>query len=260
MNETQSNHVTTSTEGRVRTIVLNRPEKKNALTLAMYEGLTNELQRAAEDPTIRVVVVTGVDGVFTSGNDLADFQEAGGLGEDAPVFRFIQALPRFPKPLIAAVNGMAVGIGTTMLPHCDLVYASSTAIFLTPFTRLGVTPEAGSSVLLPLIAGLQRATELLMLGETFDVERAREAGLVNEIVSPENLPDRVSERAKALAALPPAAVRQTKKLLRDGLPGNLGEVIAQEGTIFRDRLKSPEAQEAFAAFFEKRPADFSQFE
>ena len=260
MSTTKSDLIIADTEGRVRTIVINRPEKKNALTLAMYEGLTNELQRAAEDPTIRVVVVTGVDGVFTSGNDLADFQEAGGLGEDAPVFRFIQALPRFTKPLIAAVNGLAVGIGTTMLPHCDLVYASSKAVFLTPFSRLGVTPEAGSSLLLPLIAGLQRATAMLMLGETFDAERAREAGLVNEIVAPEELSRRVAERAEALAALPPAAVRQTKELLRGELLDRLEAVMELEGQIFRKRLTSPEAKEAFAAFFEKRAADFSQFE
>ena len=260
MSTTQSDHIIANTEGRVRTIVINRPEKKNALTLAMYEGLTNELQRAAEDPTIRVVVVTGVDGVFTSGNDLADFQEAGGLGEDAPVFRFIMALPRFPKPLIAAVNGLAVGIGTTMLPHCYLVYASSKSVFLTPFSRLGVTPEAGSSLLLPLITGLQRATEMLMLGETFDAERAREAGLVNEVVAPEELPRRVAERAEALAALPPAAVRQTKELLRGELLDRLEPVMELEGKIFRERLTSPEAKEAFAAFFEKRAPDFSQFE
>jgi enoyl-CoA hydratase/carnithine racemase len=260
MSTTPSDHIIATTEGRVRTIVINRPEKKNALTLSMYEGLTGELQRAAEDPAIRVAVLTGVGEVFTSGNDLADFQEAGGLGEDAPVFRFIQALPRFPKPLIAAVNGLAVGIGTTLLPHCDLVYAGSNAIFLTPFSRLGVTPEAGSSLLLPLIVGFQRATELLMLGETFDAERAREAGLVNEVVSPEELSRRVADRAGALAALPPSAVRQTKELLRGELLSKLEEVMELEGQIFRERLTSPEAKEAFAAFFEKRPADFSQFE
>lgn len=260
MTTTQTDHIIATTEGRVRTVVINRPEKKNALTLSMYRGLTDELQKAAADPAIRVVVLTGVDGVFTSGNDLADFQNAGDLGEDAPVFRFIQALPGFPKPLIAAVNGLAVGIGTTLLPHCDLVYASANAVFITPFSRLGVTPEAGSSLLFPLIMGLPRATEMLMLGEAFNAERAKEAGLVNDVVAPAELTRQVSERAKVLAALPPEAIRQAKDLLRGAALENLQEVIELEGQVFRRRLKSPEAAEAFQAFFEKRPPDFSRFE
>jgi enoyl-CoA hydratase/carnithine racemase len=232
----------------------------NALTLAMYRRLTEELRLASEDSAVRVAVVTGIDGVFTSGNDLADFQTVKTDGEDAPVFHFLEALPRFSKPLIASVNGLAVGIGTTMLLHCDLVYASSNARFSLPFARLGLTPEAGSSLLLPQIVGLQRATEWLMLGESFDAQCARDAGLVNEIVPPDNLSTYVAERAATLAALPPAAVRQTKSLIRQAVPGNLREVMKREGAIFRERLASPEATEAFTAFFEKRPPDFSQFE
>lgn len=260
MSDTDSTHITTTTKDRVRTIVINRPEKKNALTLAMYRRLTEELELVSEDPAVRVVVVTGVDGVFTSGNDLADFQTVRVDGEDAPVFRFLEALPRFPKPLIAAVNGLAVGIGTTMLLHCDLVYASSEAMFSLPFARLGLTPEAGSSLLLPYVVGRQLAAEWLMLGEPFGAERAKAAGLVNEILPPDRLAPRVADRAEALSALPPAAIRQTKSLIRQSLPGSLGEVMGREGAVFRERLESPEAAEAFAAFFEKRPPDFSRFE
>ena len=143
MENADSGRINATTEGRVRTIVIDRPDKKNALTLDMYRRLTEELQLASEDPAVRVAVVTGVGGVFTSGNDLADFQTVKIDGEDAPVFRFLEALPQFPKPLIASVNGLAVGIGTTMLLHCDLVYASSEALFSLPFARLGLTPVAG---------------------------------------------------------------------------------------------------------------------
>jgi enoyl-CoA hydratase/carnithine racemase len=257
---TESDHIVATTEGRVRTVVINRPEKRNALTLPMYGRLIDELEHAAEDPAIRVVVLTGVDNVFTAGNDLADFQKPSQEETVPVVFPFLAALPLFPKPLVAGVNGLAVGIGTTMLLHCDLVYASSEAMFSTPFARLGLTPEAGSSLLLPRVAGLQRATELLMLGESFDAQRAREAGLVNEVVAPDRLSQRVASRAEDLAALPPAAVRQTKALIRHDLISRLKEVMEREGTVFRERLASPEAAEAFTSFFEKRAADFSRFD
>ena len=260
MTAPESDHILATTEGRVRTVVINRPEKKNALTIAMYERMAGELGRAAEDPAIRVVVLTGTDGVFTAGNDLADFQKAGDDEDAAFVNPFLAALPLFPKPLVAAVDGLAVGIGTTMLLHCDLVYASSEARFVMPFAPLGLTPEAGSSLLLPRVAGLQRATELLLLGEPFDAERAREVGIVNEVVPAEGLRQRVAERAAAIAALPPAAVRQTKALIRHDLIDRLQEVMDREGAVFMERLASPEAAEAFAAFFEKRPPDFSDFE
>jgi enoyl-CoA hydratase/carnithine racemase len=257
---TESDHIIATTEGRVRTVVINRPEKKNAITVSMYGRLADELAHAAEDPAIRVVVLTGVNGVFTAGNDLADFQKT--RHEETPTFSnpFLSALPLFPKPLLAGVNGLAVGIGTTMLLHCDLVYASSEAVFSLPFARLGLTPEAGSSLLLPRVAGLQRATELLMLGEPFDAQRAREAGLVNEVVAPNRLSQRVASRAEELAALPPAAVRQTKALIRLDLIDQLKEVMEREGAVFMEHLVSPEAAEAFAAFFEKRAADFSRFD
>jgi enoyl-CoA hydratase/carnithine racemase len=255
-----SDHIVASTKGRVRTVVINRPEKKNALTVAMYRRLAEELEQAAEDPAIRVVVLTGVDGVYCAGNDLADFQKAQEKESTTFVNPFLAALPVFPKPLLAGVNGLAVGIGTTMLLHCDLVYASSEAVFSMPFTPLGLTPEAGSSLLLPRVAGLQRATELLLLGEKFDAQRAMEAGFVNEVVAPDQLSERVASRAAELAALPPAAVRETKALIRHDLIGELNVVMEREGKVFMERLVSPEAAEAFAAFFEKRAADFSRFE
>jgi enoyl-CoA hydratase/carnithine racemase len=256
----ESDHILATTEGRVRTVVLNRPEKKNALTISMYGRLADELEHAAKDPAIRVVVLTGVDGVFTAGNDLTDFQQTSDQETTTFSNPFLAALPLFPKPLLAGVNGLAVGIGTTMLLHCDLVYASSEAVFSLPFARLGLTPEAGSSLLLPRVAGLQRATELLMLGEPFDAQRAREAGLVNEVVAPDRLSERVASRAEELAALPPAAVRQTKALIRHDLISQLKEVMEREGAVFMERLVSPEAAEAFTAFFDKRAADFSRFD
>jgi enoyl-CoA hydratase/carnithine racemase len=260
MTPADSDHIVATTEGRVRTVVINRPEKKNALTISMYARLADELAHAADDPAIRVVVLTGVDGVFTAGNDLVDFQKAQEKEATTFVNPFLAALPVFPKPLLAGVNGLAVGIGTTMLLHCDLVYASSEAVFCMPFAPLGLTPEAGSSLLLPRVAGLQRAAELLLLGERFDAERAREAGFVNEVVAPDQLSQRVSSRAADLAALPPAAVRQTKALIRQNLSDQLIEVMEREGEVFMERLASPEAAEAFAAFFEKRAADFSRFD
>jgi enoyl-CoA hydratase/carnithine racemase len=260
MTAPESDHIIATTEGRVRTVVINRPEKKNALTISMYGRLADELAHAAEDPAIRVVVLTGVEGVFTAGNDLADFQKAGDDEATTFVNPFLAALPLFPKPLLAGVNGLAVGIGTTMLLHCDLVYASSEAVFSMPFAPLGLTPEAGSSLLLPRVAGLQRATELLLLGEKFDAQLAREAGLVNEVVEPNQLRQRVTSRAEDLAALPPAAVRQTKALIRQNWVEQLKEVMEREGVVFMERLFSPEAAEAFAAFFEKRAADFSRFD
>jgi enoyl-CoA hydratase/carnithine racemase len=253
-------HIIATSEDLVRTVVINRPEKKNALTLAMYDRLSDELFSAAEDPLVRVVVITGVDTVFTSGNDLADFQDSENVGEDFAAFRFLDALARFPKPLVAAVNGLAVGIGTTMLLHCDLVYASSGAVFSVPFVRLGVTPEGGSSLLLPRSAGLRRATEMLLLGEPFSADIALEAGLVNEILGPDELAARAAERAALLAAQPPAAVRHAKELIRGEYRDRLLAALHREGKVFRERLASPEAKEAFSAFFEKRPADFSKFE
>ncbi len=260
MSTTEQDHILAATEGGVRTIRIDRPEKKNALTAAMYGRLTEEMDAAAENPDIRVMVLTGTRDTFSSGNDLGDFLDRIEDGVEPAAFGFLRRLPSFPKPLVAAVNGAAVGIGTTMLLHCDLVYASSEARFILPFAALGLCPEAASSLLLPRIAGLQRATELLMLGEPFDAERAREVGIVNEVVPADQLQQRVAERAATIAELPPAAVRATKALVRHEVRDHIAETMTREGEVFERLLSSPEATEAMTAFLEKRPPDFSSFE
>ena len=260
MSTTEQDHILAATEGGVRTIRIDRPEKKNALTAAMYGRLTEEMDAAAENPDIRVMVLTGTRDTFSSGNDLGDFLDRIEDGVEPAAFGFLRRLPSFPKPLVAAVNGAAVGIGTTMLLHCDLVYASSEASFILPFATLGLCPEAASSLLLPRIAGLQRATELLLLGEPFDAERAKEVGIVNEVVPADQLQQRVAERAATVAALPPSAVRVTKALVRHEVIGQIEETMEREIEIFMRLLSSPEAVEAMNAFFEKRRPDFSKFE
>ncbi|MEM1118568.1 MAG: enoyl-CoA hydratase, partial [Bacteroidota bacterium] len=232
-------------------LALDRPEKKNALTRAMYAALADALTEAAEDAAVRVVVLSGRGGVFTAGNDLGDFMMDPPTGPDSPVFRFLSAAVGFPKPLVAAVEGPAIGIGTTVLLHCDLAYAAPGALFKMPFVDLGLVPEAASSLLLPRLAGSLRAAELLLFGEGFSAETAREIGLVNAVVDG-NVTEHTLERARTLAAKPPAAVRQTKALLRRASADAVGETIAHEGRLFVERLGSPEAQEAFTAFFEKR--------
>lgn len=244
------------TEGAVRTITFDRPEKRNAFTSEMYADLTDALEAADRDDAVRVVLLQGAGGAFTAGNDLHDFLEAPPSGEHSPVVRFLYALVAFDKPLVAAVEGPAVGVGCTMLLHCDLVYASEDCRFQLPFVNLGLCPEAASSYLLPRVAGLQRASELLLLGEPFDALRAREAGIVNEVLPHEVVRDRALERARSLAARPPAAVKCTRDLLRTGLRERLEEVLGAEIQVFAGRLVSPEAKEAFQAFVEKRPPDF----
>ena len=261
MSETATlpDHVAVEDADGVRHLVLDRPEKKNALTRAMYARLADALVEAAEDPAVRVVVLSGRGGAFTGGNDLGDFMQDPPTGPDSPVFRFLSAAVGFPKPLVAAVEGAAIGIGTTVLLHCDLAYADAGAVFKMPFVDLGLVPEAASSLLLPRLAGQARAAELLMFGEAFSAETAREIGLVNAVVGGD-VAGHALERARALAQKPPAALRQTKALLRRASSGEVGETIAHEGRLFVERLGSPEAAEAFTAFFEKRAPDFSSFE
>jgi enoyl-CoA hydratase/carnithine racemase len=255
-----TDQILTSTEDRILTITFNRPEKKNAFTLDMYARMADEMVAAADDPGVRVLVFRGTDGVFSSGNDVSNFVER---VEDSsavpPSVRFLAQLPAFPKPMIAAVEGPAVGIGTTMLLHCDLVYADETAKFILPFARLGICPEAGSSLLLPRTAGFQRATELLMLGEPFDAARAKEAGIVNEIVPSDQLHQRVAERAAAVAALPPSAVRATKSLIRHEPREHIEGAMRREYETIAKQLTLPETAEAMNAFLEKREPDFDQF-
>ena len=246
-------------DGAVLSLVLDRPRRRNALTGDMYEALGRALTEAEADDSVNVVLFRGSEDTFTAGNDLEDFLERPPTGRDAPVFRFLERVAFAAKPLVAAVNGPAIGLGTTLLLHCDLVYASSAARFQLPFVPLGIVPEFGSTYLLPLLAGYQRAAELLLLGEPFDAQKARELGLVSEITSPEDLLATAEKAAQRLAALPPASLRLTKRLLRSAHAEQVRRTIDEEGRIFRERLDSPEAKEALRAFLEKRKPDFSRF-
>ncbi|MFM9968315.1 MAG: enoyl-CoA hydratase [Burkholderiales bacterium] len=254
-----SDLIQTPRDGAIAIFTLNRPEKKNALTAAMYEALAESLNRAAADDAVRVVVLRGEGGSFTAGNDLADFAASRPDANDTPAMRFLREIAHFPKPLVAAVEGVAVGIGTTMLLHCDFVYASPTTHFAMPFVNLAVVPEAASSYLLPRIAGERRAAELLMLGEPFSAEQALAAGIVNAIVEPEQLFDTAMNTARKLAAKPPSALRETKRLLKQPEFERIDAAMRAEARVFAKCLQSEEAKEAFAAFFEKRKADFSRF-
>ena len=245
--------------GNVLEIAFNRPEKKNALTRDMYAGVVSAFEAAEADPVIRAILLTGRGDTFTSGNDIRDFQARAAGNERRDGSPFLAALSTLKKPLVGAVNGAAIGVGTTMLAHCDLIVAARRARFQMPFTSLGLVPEAGSSLLFPRLVGLQRANALLLLGESIDAETAREWGLVNQVVDDDDLLPTARALAARLAALPPQAVRLTKQLIRQG-SHDLGPRIEEELAIFRDRVKSPEAGEAFAAFVEKRKPDFSRFE
>jgi enoyl-CoA hydratase/carnithine racemase len=252
-----SDHVLTSTANSILQIVLNRLEKKNALTVAMYSEMSDALEKADHDPAVRVVVITGQEGCFTSGNDVADFLQHPPLAEDSQALRFLRAISTATKPVIAAVNGLAVGIGVTMLLHSDLVYAADSATFQLPFVNLALVPEAASSMLLPRMAGYHRAAEMLLLGERFDARVALETGLVNAVVPAAELTALVQGKAAALAAKPPAALRMTKALLKreaESVPARM----AQEGQYFAQQLKSPEAREAMEAFMQRRKPDFSR--
>jgi enoyl-CoA hydratase/carnithine racemase len=243
----------------VQTIRFTRPEKKNALTAAMYVDMAAALEMGDASSDVAVHVFIGSGGIFTAGSDINEFlaRSRGETDLTGAVVRFIRALPQVRKPMIAAVDGLAVGIGTTLLSHCDLVYATPAAIFRTPFLDLGLVPEAGSSLLAPLRMGQPRAFELLALGEPFSAERAREAGLVNAIVAADELEATARRAAARLAAKPPEALAATRALMR-GDPQALLARIDQEVAIFAERLSSPEAREAFSAFLEKRPPDFAK--
>jgi enoyl-CoA hydratase/carnithine racemase len=251
------NVVLTRTEG-VLEIRLNRPEKKNALTRAMYDAMADAFARIDADPTLRVGLLTGTGDTFTSGNDIGDFQARAAGDRERSASRFLPTISSMQKPLIAAVNGAAIGVGTTMLMHCDLIVAARSARFVMPFTNLGLVPEAASSLLFPRLLGHQRASALLLLGEPMDAATAHQWGFVNRLVDDAALMHTAHEIAHRLAGLPPRAVRLTKQLIRHGatdVPGRIEEELA----LFRERLGSPEAAEAFKAFMEKRKPDFSRF-
>ena len=237
--------------GGVLELVLDRPEKKNALDAGMYEALGRGLARAEASDAIRAVLITATGDAFCAGNDIADFLARGGEAEAEAPACFIRALAAFPKPLVIAVGGIAVGIGTTMLLHADLVYAAPEATFSTPFARLGLVPEAGSSVLLPRRVGHARAAAMLMLGETVTASEACVSGLVNALVPRPDLDVIAREKATVLAGLPADALRETKRLLR-GDDRGVHDAIERETASFARALASPEAREAFASFLNRK--------
>src|SRR5262245_50390695 len=225
----------------------------------MYPMLGKALAAADADPQVRAVLLHGTAECFTAGNDVGDFLKAPRDPASSPAKALFDVLPHMQKPVVAAVGGPAIGIGTTLLLHCDLVYASQNARFQLPFVPLGIVPEFGSTVLLPLLAGYQRAAELLLLGQPFTAQKAHEVGIVTEVVPQEKLLDFSLERALALAALPPESIRLTKRLMKARYGGGLAAAIEEETKIFTERLSSGEAKEALSAFLEKRRPDLSRF-
>jgi enoyl-CoA hydratase/carnithine racemase len=254
-----SQQVIVETRDRITRIELNRPEKKNALNPGMYAAMAQALIAADADAQVRAVLIHGQSGCFTSGNDVKDFLELPRGPADSPASGFLRAISGAKKPLVAAVGGPAVGVGTTMLLHCDLVYAAPNARLQMPFVPLGLLPEAASSLLLPAMAGYRRAAEMLLLGGPFGAEKALAAGIVTEIVPEGELLERARQAAAALAALPPASVRMTKELMKRGMAPAVQERMTEELQLFGERLRSPEAKEALSAFMEKRKPDFSRF-
>ena len=251
--------IRTETADGVLTLTFDRLDRKNAITAAMYQTLADALVAAETDPAIRVIVLAGHESVFTAGNDLEDFMKNPPKDESAPVHQFLRAISTASKPLIASVSGAAVGVGTTMLLHCDLVYASETAKLSMPFAQLGLCPEAASSLLLPQLAGYHRAADKLLFGEPFDANEARELGLVNRVLPDGELDAFVRTQARKLTLLPPASLRATKRLMKEGATPQIAERMSVEGKQFGEMLRAPEAREAFTAFFEKRRPDFSKF-
>jgi enoyl-CoA hydratase/carnithine racemase len=253
-----SQEILSHAEGGVMTLTLNRLERKNSITSDMYAALADGIARAREDASVRVVLLQGHETVFSAGNDIGDFLNKPPAGEESPVFRFLHGIATFPKPLLAAVCGPAVGIGTTMLLHCDLVYAGDNAAFSLPFVNLGLCPEAASSLLVPQMLGYHRAAEALMLGEPFFAEAALEVGLVNRIVPPTEANGYASAQARKLAAKPLTSLVETKRLMKKGQQQQVLQQMADEGESFRRMLVAPAAKEAFTAFMEKRKPDFSK--
>ena len=253
-------HIITESRDGILRIEIDRPDKKNALTAAMYQAMADAIKAAEADHKVRVLLIHGKADLFTAGNDLQDFLDNPPRDDNQPVFQFLYAISQAQKPVVAAVAGAAVGIGTTMLLHCDLVYAAPNARLQLPFVNLGLVPEAASSLLLPALIGYQRAAELLLLGESFSAQKAKEIGLVTEVVPEDQLFDTAMAQAKKLAGKPAASLRLTKRLMKQGQMAAVAQRIKLESDHFGERLASPEAKEAFAAFLEKRKPDFGRFD
>jgi enoyl-CoA hydratase/carnithine racemase len=257
--------IKTATINGVCTIEIARPEKKNALTQAMYQTMADTLNAAREDKAVRAVLITGQPGIFTSGNDIEDFMSRGtgaSQGSDAmdsPVFRFMRALMDCDKPVVAAVTGAAIGIGTTLLLHCDFVFVADDARLAMPFVALGLVPEFASSLLVPQLMGHRRAAERLLTGDPFTPEQAVECGIANAVITASEVVNHARRVAERFNHLPPGAVREAKTLMRGPAREATLQTIRTEGELFAKRLRSPEAMEAFQAFFQKRKPDFSKF-
>jgi enoyl-CoA hydratase/carnithine racemase len=254
------NNVQCNLDAAVQTIAINRPEKKNALTVEMYNALAGAVERAEADPAVRVLLLHGVGDSFTAGNDLIDFlQKPWSERETPPAVRFMYAVAHAKKPVVAAVQGLAVGIGVTILLHCDLVYAAEDTRFITPFIDLGIVPEAASTVLLPALMGYQRAAEMLMLCNPLDVQRAHQLGLVNAVVATDLLFAAATEAANTLATKPVDALLACKRLMKQACQAEVNRALREEVVEITARLDSPETREALTAFVEKRKPDFSKF-
>ena len=251
------------TEAGVMTLTFNRVERKNSITGAMYDALAAALERAEADAAVRAVLIQGDATVFSAGNDINDFIAAGsapaaGESRVSPAIAFLRRIAAFPKPLVAAVCGPAVGIGTTLLLHCDLVYAGDNAAFSMPFVNLGVVPEGASSLLVPQMFGYHRAAEAILLGEPFMAEAALEVGLVNRVVPPTECNAIAQAQARKLAAKPLSALMEAKRLMKLQQQDAVLARIDEESKSFGRMLREPAAREAFAAFMEKRKPDFSK--
>ncbi len=251
--------IRTTTVDGVCTIEIARPEKKNALTVAMYQQMADAIAAAHDEGSVRVILIHGQPEIFTAGNDLEDFMKNPPADEKAPVFQFMAALGYAEKPVVIAVNGAAVGIGTTMLLHADLVYCADNAMFSMPFVNLGLCSEFASSLLVPLAAGYHKAAEKLLLGEPMSAEEALEMKIVNRILPPGEVLDYAKKQAARFTQLPPASVRETKRLMKAGFRTITEKIIQDEAKSFARMLRTDEAKEAFSAFFERRKPDFSRF-
>jgi enoyl-CoA hydratase/carnithine racemase len=247
-----SEFVLISDDGPVRTIRMNRPDKKNALTMAMYDAMAQGIE-TAPGANIRCILIGGAPSVFCAGNDIGDFLQAatGGGGLGTPILRFLYAVARAATPLVAAVQGNAVGVGTTMLMHCDHVVASTEARFSTPFVSLGLVPEAASSLIAPRLMGHARAFSLLVMGKPLNASEAKDAGLISSVAAPEAVEAEAMKAAQAIAALPPQAVLASRRLIR-GSPDEIVARIDAEADAFKERLTSTEAQAAFTAFMTRK--------
>ncbi len=250
--------ILTHIDAGVMTITFNRLDKKNSITSDMYAAMADAVAQAAADPAVRVVLFQGHESIFSAGNDIGDFLNKPPSIQESPVFRFLRGIATFEKPLLAAVAGPAVGIGTTMLFHCDLVYAGDNAAFSMPFVNLGLCPEAASSLLAPRMFGYHRAAEALLMGDPFFAEAAQEVGLVNRVVPPTEVNGYAQAQARKLAGKPLSSLIETKRLMKGGYQQEVLAKMDEEGQSFGRMLREPAAREAFGAFMEKRKPDFSK--